>query len=85
MRAQQGYSVWKGETFVVNGKQGGEKGGISNAGGDAWGAGGMYGELRPEFWAAIDEAYHILSAWNQEFLLLMLQHGADMEVCVSIH
>lgn len=55
VRAAQGYSVWKGETFVVNGRQGGEGGGISNAGGDAWGAGGMYAELRPEFWAAIDE------------------------------
>ena len=55
VRAAQGYSVWKGETFVINGQQGGAKGGIANAGGDAWGAGGMYGELRPEFWAAIDE------------------------------
>lgn len=55
VRAEQGYSVWKGETFVINGQQGGAKGGITNAGGDAWGKGGMYGELRPEFWQAIDE------------------------------
>jgi hypothetical protein len=45
----------QGETFVVNGKQGGEGGSISNSGGAAWGKGGMYGELRPEFWAVIDE------------------------------
>jgi hypothetical protein len=40
VRARQGYSVWKGETFVVNGAQGGDSGGISNANGSAW-AGGM--------------------------------------------
>ena len=39
VRAAQGYSVWKGETFVINGKQGGGEGVIANAGGDAWGAG----------------------------------------------
>eukprot|EP01044_Picomonas_judraskeda_P014656 COSAG03_NODE_2358_length_2849_cov_4798.631732_5_plen_170_part_01 len=33
VRAAQGYSVWKGETFVVNGKQGGSAGSIANAGG----------------------------------------------------
>ena len=55
VRARQGYSVWKGETFVVNGAQGGHGGGISNAGGEAWGVGGMYGELRPQFWRAIDD------------------------------
>eukprot|EP01043_Picozoa_sp_COSAG02_P013134 COSAG02_NODE_521_length_20750_cov_10.721079_5_plen_351_part_00 len=62
VRAQQGYSVWKGETFVINGKQGGAQGGISNAGGDAWGPGGMYAELRPEFWAAIDEIMAYINA-----------------------
>jgi hypothetical protein len=55
VRAAQGYSVWKGETFVVNGKQGGSAGSIANAGGTAWGEGGMYGDLRPEFWQAIDD------------------------------
>ena len=55
VRAAQGYSVWKGETFVVNGKQGGSAGSIANAGGQAWGEGGMYGDLRPEFWQAIDD------------------------------
>jgi len=62
VRAQQGYSVWKGETFVVNGQQGGHSGDISNAGGSAWGAGGMYGELRPEFWAAIDDIMAYINA-----------------------
>ena len=55
VRAAQGYSVWKGETFVINGEQGGANGGIANHGGAAWGVGGMYGELRPEFWNAIDQ------------------------------
>ena len=62
VRARQGYSVWKGETFVVNGKQGGEQGGISNAGGDTWGAGGMYGALRPEFWQAVDEIVEYINS-----------------------
>lgn len=54
VRARQGYSVWKAETFVVNGGQGGQGGSITNDGGAAWGAEGRYKELRPAFWAAID-------------------------------
>jgi len=58
VRARQGYSVWKAETFVINGGQGGhhdDSGGIANDGGEAWGPnGGRYSDLRPEFWAAID-------------------------------
>jgi hypothetical protein len=55
VRARQGYSVWKAETFVINGQQGGSTGSVANHGGSSWGAGGMYGELLPGFWEAIDE------------------------------
>ena len=65
VRASQGYSVWKAETFVVNGAQGG----VSNAGGEAWGKGGMYAELRPGFWQAIDE---IVAYVNSKGLVVSL-------------
>ena len=55
VRAAQGYSVWKGETFVVNGI-------ARNANGAAWGEGGMYAELRPEFWQAIDDIMQYINS-----------------------
>ena len=69
VRAAQGYSVWKGETFVINGAQGGQGGGVANAGGFAWGTGGMYGGLNPEFWQAIDEIVaYIVGGGSYNFL-----------------
>eukprot|EP00041_Stephanoeca_diplocostata_P015512 m.296443 g.296443 ORF g.296443 m.296443 type:complete len:846 (+) comp20062_c0_seq2:121-2658(+) len=55
VRAKQGYTVWKAETFVINGNQGGGHGSIANDGGPAWGADAPgFVELNPGFWQAID-------------------------------
>ena len=75
VRAAQGYSVWKGETFVINGAQGGQGGGIANAGGFAWGPGGMTGgDLNPDFWQAMDEivAYIVGRLPHARIVLLCL-------------
>ena len=83
VRAAQGYSVWKGETFVINGAQGGNAGGIANAGGYAWGKGGMYGELRPGFWQAMDDVVAYINSQSFSNYKLQIKSGArsGFEMC----
>ena len=75
VRAAQGYSVWKAETFVINGPQADAHEGaeaidgsrrlhaaVSNDGGPAWRPGGQYVDLNPEFWQAIDRRVALVNS-----------------------
>lgn len=52
MRAKQGYSVWKAESFAVNAAEPGNS--PTNSGGPAWLPGPSMSNLNPKFWGDID-------------------------------
>ena len=88
-RAAQGYSVWKAETFVVNGAQTGghdSSSSVQNDGGPAWGAaGGKYVDLNPQFWAAIDRRVATVNAAGLLVSLAFAGIGRGLPRSTSAH
>ncbi|CAF1049860.1 unnamed protein product [Adineta ricciae] len=58
-RCEQGFTVWKGETFANNAEQGNPP---SNEGGPAWGKGGFFIDLNTGFWQNIDYRIQYLAS-----------------------
>ena len=58
-RIAQGFTVWKAETFANNNEGGNPP---SNEGGPAWGHGGFFIDLNPDFWQNIDQRIQYLAS-----------------------
>ena len=58
-RIEQGFTVWKVETFANNNEQGNPP---INEGGSAWGPGGFFIDLNPSFWQNNDQRIQYLAS-----------------------
>ena len=67
-RKDQGFTVWKAETFANNNEGGNPP---SNEGGSAWGQRGFFIDLNPGFWQNIDQRIEYLA--NKGMVISMAQ------------